>query len=474
MHAVSRNVGIALGLMTLMGIGGVLALTSDTLPIPAATAPLRPAPVQANSPASPPSDRRPLTLGEQQILQAESLVASTPEEARGYHLLTAAYLQRARESGDFQLNQKAEWALQQAAGRDAQSIQTLKLQAVLHLTFHRFAQALEVAQQVVARDPQDWEAYGALVDALVELGKYPEAILAAQQMVDLRPNTASYSRISYLRALHGDRPGAIEAMQLAVTSASPADPEGLAWCLVHLAIEQLYAGDRAGAQRSLDRALYVFPAYYPALATKGQVLAAAGDFTGAIALYEQAVKKVPLPDTTIALADLYARVNRRSDAERLYQQVEVMEQLNASPAQAVASPEQSLNLSEIAAGVGAKDQTWSRTLAQFWADQDRRLDEALAIAQHERSLRADIYTSDVLAWCLFKVGRLKEAKAEMRVALRLGTEDPRMLFHSGMIDAKLGNRAAAQEQLSRALEIHPAFDVLQAEIARATLRDLQR
>src|SRR5204862_7099699 len=61
---------------------------------------------------------------------------------------------------------------------------------------------------------------GVIVDAEVELGRYDEAAESAQQMVDRRPSLASFSRISYLRELHGDTTGALTAMTQAAAAGS--------------------------------------------------------------------------------------------------------------------------------------------------------------------------------------------------------------------------------------------------------------
>src|ERR1044072_5205835 len=102
----------------------------------------------------------------------------------------------------------------------------------------------------------------------------------------------------------------------------------------------------------------------------------------------------------------------------------------------------------------------------FWADHDTRLDDALAVARNERASRKDIYTADLLAWCLYKKGLHAEAKASMDEALRLGTRDPRLLFHAGLIADALGDRAAGAKYLRQALAINPSFDVLQDDAAR--------
>src|ERR1700754_764878 len=202
---------------------------------------------------------QPKTPGDQLVLAAQSLVEREPEAARGYNMLASAYMQKARETGDFSLNAKAEEALARAEASEPDGYEALKLRAKLLLTFHRFAEALEVARRAQSLNPRDHDNYGAIVDALVELGDYDGAVAAAQSMVDLRPDTASYSRVSYLRELHGDSKGAVEAMRMAVEAASPKDPEGVAWCRVHLGDSLARDGRGAEAEREYDHALYVFP-----------------------------------------------------------------------------------------------------------------------------------------------------------------------------------------------------------------------
>ena len=52
-------------------------------------------------------------------------------------------------------------------------------------------------------------------------------------MISIRPDIRSYSRIAYLREIHGDIPGAIEAMKMAVDAGAPGD-ENTEWCRVQL------------------------------------------------------------------------------------------------------------------------------------------------------------------------------------------------------------------------------------------------
>src|SRR5436190_1250777 len=143
------------------------------------------------------------------------------------------------------------------------------------------------AERARAVEPEDWWNYGTLADARVELGDYAHALQAAQRMVDLRPGLPSYARAAFLRALFGDRAGAIELLRLAVAAGSARDPEGRAWALVHLGHEYFATGDLAAAGRAYTRALDVFPDYYLALGGLGRVRAAEGQLAAAAGLYRR-------------------------------------------------------------------------------------------------------------------------------------------------------------------------------------------
>ena len=402
-------------------------------------------PAAASSTPEPPLTNALATPVDSQIQKAEAVIRRAPEKVDGYNLLAAAYLQKARETGDFGFNARAETALKHSFEVAPDDFDALKLQATLLLAYHRFQEALDVARRAQALRPDNADVYGAMTDALVELGDYQEAINAAQKMVDLRPDTASYSRVSYLRELHGDTEGAIEAMRIAVRAADPRSSESIAWCRVHLGLQLMNAGKAQEAEREFDEALKVFPDYHLGLSAKARARALAGDTATALELYERSEQRVPLPDTAIARGDLLAQLGRADEAKKEYALAEFIERNGASAS------------------------AYSRQLALFLADHEMKLDEALEIARRERAARQDIYTSDALAWCLYKNGLLNDAKEAMDDALRLGTRDPRLFYHAGMIARALGDRGAAKRYLQLALKTDSSFNVLQAESARRTL-----
>ncbi len=393
------------------------------------------------------------TLSDRQVRAARATIERAPSDPKGYNLLCAAYLKQARETGDFGFNARAEAALNRSLELSPaeDNYDALGLKATLLLAYHRFDEALEVARRAQTMRPQDPLNYGAITDALVELGDYRGAFAAAQKMMDLRPDALSYARVSYLRELQGDLKGAIEAMRAAAEAAG--DPETRAWCRVHLGDLLINTNDLAAAGRQFDGALAELPDYHLAFAGLARARLASGDTDGAIRFYERARQRVPTPDTAIALGDLHTRLGRFDEAKKLYDQAE---------------------LAERAGGGSAGRNNYSRQLALFYADHDMKLDDALHIMQRERAARSDIYTCDTLAWVLYKKGDLAAAKTAITEASRLGTRDARIEYHAGMIEHALGNQRKAAGHLQLALNINPSFDVLQAEVARQTLRTLSQ
>ena len=205
------------------------------------------------------------------------------------------------------------------------------------------------------------------------------------------------------------------------------------------------------AGRTYARALDVFPDYYMALGGLGRVRAAEGQLAAAVDLYRRAVARVPAPDLVAALGDVLDAAGHTDEAGRQYALVEYM--------------------GKVAAAAGT---TYGRQLALFYADHDRRPEEALRLARLEAAGRGDIYTDDTLAWACYKNGRLAEAARAAHRALRLGTEEAMLHYHAGAIAAALGHERIAARHLRRALGLNPHFDLRHAPRARAALAALER
>lgn len=168
----------------------------------------------------------------------------------------------------------------------------LAAQAGVQLSLHDFKTALATAQAAVALNPYNAQIYGALVDAHVELGQYPEAVAMADKMVSIRPDLRSYSRVSYLREIHGDVAGAIAAMQLAVDAGVPGQ-ESTCWARLTLGNLHREYGEADQAVAEYQRILAERPDYPFALAALAEVKMAEKAWAEAEKLLNQAAGIIP-------------------------------------------------------------------------------------------------------------------------------------------------------------------------------------
>lgn len=384
---------------------------------------------------------------DQQIADLQARISRTPANARLQISLAAAYLQKTRESGDPSLYGRAEAVLTRARELDPEDADAWVQLGTLALARHQFEQALGFGGRAQELNPSKTAALGVIGDAQVELGRYDEATATFQAMVDLRPDLASYARVSYIRELYGDMPGAIAAMRQGVTGASSS--EAHAWTQVQLGHLYFNSGDLAGAKKEYERTLFQRPDYLHAKAGLARITAARGDYATAAALYEPITKAMPLPEYVIALADVHHAAGNNQAAAEAEALVQVMDRLFR---------ENSVNTDV--------------EMALFFADHDLDPVGTVERARAAIAIRPSIHAYDALAWALYKAGRYDEALAASDQALRLGTRDSLMRYHAGMIAIKLGLTGRARDELRAAVTQNPHFSVRYGEEAERMLREI--
>ena len=393
------------------------------------------------------------------VRRFQDRVKRSPNDYSSYAGLGAAYLQKGRETADATDYELARVALEKSLdllSNDPAAAFAMTQMAVVCMVEHRFQDALTWAQNAVAQgagDPSPWAIAG---DALADMGDYQGAEEAYSKLQSLYGSedtrlAISYqqtSRRSYLRFIAGDTLAATQLMRTAVRMAIemhlPA--ENIAWSEYQLGEQVFHTGDLPAAEKAYQAALDEYPKYYRALAGLAKLRAAQGRYYDSIKLYNEAIAEVPYPEFAAALGDIYQKLGQSEQAAKQYQMVEFIGGLNQ-----------------------INQQIHNRDLALFYADHGLKLDESLALARKEMEVRRDVYTWDVLAWSLYKNGKLQEASEAIAHALQHGTKDAQIFFHAGMIYEQLGDAAKSKDYLQRALETNPHFHVVYPELAIQTL-----
>lgn len=389
------------------------------------------------------------TSTDAQIQKLQDQLRSHPDNWQAYTQLGLVYLQKARETGDPTYYQKTEEALDKVLSSHPDDYVSVSASGALALARHQFHAALEWGQKARQINPDRTYAYGVIADAQIELGQYSEAVETLQAMVDLRPDMSSYSRVSYIRELHGDIEGSLDMMQRAVDSGT-SNLESTAWVRTQLGNLYFNTGNLDQAEVEYQRTLQDRPNYVYAIAGLGRVQAAQGNTEEAIQSLGKAIAIMPMPEFVITLGDLYQATGQQEKADQQYKLVATIEKLYR-----------------------ANGVDMDMEIALFNADHDQNLQETLALAQKAYANRPSIHGADALAWALYKTGNYQEAQKYSQEALKLGTKDALKLFHAGMIALKLEDDTQARDYLEQVLVINPHFSVLYATEAQKTLQALK-
>ncbi len=381
------------------------------------------------------------------IATLQDRLRRVPKDHPGWASLGTAYVQQAAITGEPGYYPKAAGALGRSLEiqprRNAAALTGL---AALAAARHDFSLAVKHARAAQRINPYSAANQGVLSDALEQRGRYADARVEIQRMLDLRPGVPSFTRASYAREQVGELASAADALDEALELASR--PSDQAYCLFYLGELAWNSGNLVAADRYYARGLRLDPSYTQLLAGRAKVAAAQGRTKAALEIYQDVVRRLPVPTYLIAYADLLRALGRVEEAT-------VQEAV-------VSATETLFNKQGVITGL---------ELALFHADRGNEA-EALVAAREAWREQRSVEAADAYAWALETAGKSEEALEYARLAARLGTKSALFAFHRGMIEESLGHPDRAREFLQRSLDINPHFSPLLAPRARAGVQAL--
>ncbi|MDQ2719913.1 MAG: transposase [Bacteroidota bacterium] len=369
-------------------------------------------------------------------------VANNPNDSKSALALATIFIKEARITGNFSYYDMAAMKqVNKVLELDPNNFQALTYKALIYLSQHHFGDGLAIATKAQKINPYNSFIYGILVDANVEMGKYNDALSSADKMVSIRPDLRSYSRISYLREIYGDYPGAIAAMNLAVEAGMPGD-DGTEWTRIQLGHLYENTGNLDSAEFEYAQSLEYRKGFAPAISGLGHIAFVKKDYQKAIGYYQQADTLVIDYTTKENLAELYKITGQNKKSDSLSSLV--VESMSKDAAAAVGNDNighyVDRELSYAYLTVGQNEKALEHALAEY----NRRPD--------------NIDVNETLAWAYYKNNNVPKAINYMDVALRTNCKNPTLLSYAGIIYAKGGNKIKGKQLLTEAFKNNPGID----------------
>ncbi|MEO6667904.1 MAG: hypothetical protein ABIN36_00425 [Ferruginibacter sp.] len=364
-----------------------------------------------------------------------------PTDSKSAIALANAYISESRVTGNnAYYDQAAMTVVNKILASDASNFEALMLKSLLYLSQHHFADGLASAEAAQKINPENAFVYGLIIDGNVEMGNYSAAVAAADKMVSIRPDLRSYSRIAYLREIHGDYPGAIDAMKMAITAGATGQ-ESTEWCRVQLGKLYEGTGDIKSALFEYQLSLAVRPGYAYALAGLARLASAEKKYDSAVYYYKLANASINDYGIKESLAASYKLNGKTAASDSLY---------------AVLIDEMSNN---------AKKENNDASIGHY-ADREMayvylhtgNIDKALehALAEYNRRPK-NIDVNETMAWVYYNKKDYAKALTHINQAFVTQSNNPSLVCIAGLIYMQHGDTAKGQQLIQEGLLNDPVI-----------------
>lgn len=340
----------------------------------------------------------------QKVAELIGKLKNQPNEIKPRLQLATIYMSEARVTGEHPYYYPAILQiLDGVLSLDSKNFEALTYKSSVLMSQHQFTQALQTATEAKNINPDNAYIYGVLVDANVELGNYEEAIAMSDMMQKIKPSLESYSRASYLREIYGDYPGAIEAMELAVSAGLPGS-EPYCWSKNTLGYLYEQTGQNEKARMQYQGILNERPSYAFAMEGLARLEMKNKNYAEAKKILNDAIEIMPEFSFHEMLAEIYAREGDEKKSQEKYEEVVEMLKEDAASGHIV-----HLDLSKLYV-------------------QTNNWDSASFYIQKEYEVRPkNIEVNRVMAQIELAKNNIQKAKSYLEVASRTGNKNPELV-----------------------------------------------
>ena len=373
-----------------------------------------------------------------------------PTGAMDLARLARLYMQRGRETGDYGDVVRAESAARTSLhNRTAHNAAAAQVLAASLLSEHRFSEALDVEHDLLMSDPTRIGYRAAYGEIAFELGRYDEARAAFDSLRSRAGDLSVAPRLARWEEIEGHTAAARHWLRVTRDESlrRPDLPrEQVAWIWLRSGDLELRAGQLDVAAVDYQQGLAAHPDDYRVLAAMAHPRGSSARMARGDRRRRALDRVEPRPGDA---RNIERRV-RRAGRQRQRSRIRPGDGGRGVEAAWVVSPGvESVSARPWPAGVRGAGQGTSGA-----GDATRH------------------YGWDVLAWALYRSGRIGEAESAMTRALAEGTQDAMLFYHAGMIELAAGHCDVARTDLEHALSVNPFFHPTQPDSARAVLRAL--
>jgi tetratricopeptide (TPR) repeat protein len=342
------------------------------------------------------------------------------------------------DTRDAEILPMAEIAVHHAVAIDSTDAGALMVTAKLRMAQNRFDDAMVAMNRSLADDFTRTDAWGMLGNAQLAMGNYRNADSAYYVMYHQDANFESLLRIARATATLRSRDEALGYVDRAIANAALWDPteRRLAAAYVQQGELLFSGGFFDAALESAAHALDLQPQSIDALDLRARILQAEGLPTEAQLIVEKLVELSPHPRFKSDLARLWSLRHMKAQADSLLQVARV----------------------EYDSLYARYPSLARRDRIDFLLDSNMDVDAAVRSAYADTRVRKDIYGYALLARAYNAAGQHDRAWSVMGLALRQGTEDPRLLYLAARIARAAGLPERYEKFAARAREANPLIE----------------